>query len=756
MVSQLKVIKRDGRKIKFDKDRIKGALERAFLEIHGGITSEQELSLKTLTKKITNEISTRYANKDFIEIFEIQSIVEHELLESGELDVARAYIDYRVKKDIERQESTDVNMLLGKLTSKDKNVMNENANKDSRVYHTIRDLTAGSAAKAIGLKMLPPHVANAHQKGEIHYHDLDYHPYSPMTNCCLIDIKKMLKEGFKLGNAQIESPRSIQTAMTVASQIVMAVASGQYGGTSIDRIDIDLAPYAEINFMKHLKENYTLYQELASEKFVNKDFEKFYNVAKNLDLNDTEENITKELKEAGYAGYEKIVKLAKNQTSKDIYDSCQTLEFQCNSMTATSGQTPFFTVGFGLGTNWFEKEIQKSILKVRLEGLGAEKRTAVFPKLVYAIKRGVNLEKTDPNYDVKKLAIDCALKRMYPDILNYDKIVEITGSFKTPMGCRSFLQGWENSAGESITSGRMNLGVVTLNLPRLALESRNSKNRFWRMLEERLEIVKDALNYRIERCREANPTNAPILYQYGVFGERLPENGDVNELFKNGRATVSIGYIGLYEVATKFYGADWETNPEAKEFTLDILKFIKSKADEWKKETGYHYSPYGTPSESLTDRFCRLDKARFGKVKDITDKDYYTNSFHLDVRKKWNPFDKIDFEKDYPILASGGFIHYAEMAVNNNPKALEAIWDYAYDRIGYFGNNIPIDKCYECDFNGDFNATKDGYECPACNNTDPTRMEVVKRLCGYLGQLETRPPVTGRKIEIMSRVKHID
>ena len=368
----------------------------------------------------------------------------------------------------------------------------------------------------------------------------------------------------------------------------------------------------------------------------------------------------------------------------------------------------------------------------------------------------MNLEETDPNYDIKTLALECSTKRMYPDVLNYEQIIRITGSFKVPMGCRSFLQGWKNEKGEEISDGRMNLGVVTLNIPRIALESDGDKEQFWSILEEKLQICKDALVYRVERCKEAKSANAPILYRYGSFGKRLMNDETVDEVFKHRRATVSLGYIGLYETATVFFGNCWERNPVAKEFTLNILKRLSEKTKEWSDEYDYHFSVYATPSESLTDRFCRLDYEKFGAIADITDKEYYTNSFHYDVRKSPTPFEKIEFEKDYPVYSSGGFIHYCEYPVmKQNPKALEAVWDYAYERVGYLGTNTPIDRCYECGYEGEFEPTAKGFECPICKNRNPKTCDVVKRTCGYLGNPQARPMVHGRHQEIKSRVKHL-
>ncbi|EHS8397107.1 anaerobic ribonucleoside-triphosphate reductase [Enterococcus faecalis] len=712
-LSTIKVVKRDGRLVTFDDQKIYDALIKAEQKIHDQVTPLTHQKVQSIVADVNREIAERFTNN--VKIYEIQNIVEHTLLSNNEYALAEEYIHYRTQRDFERSKATDINVSIGKLINKDQTVVNENANKDSDVFNTQRDLTAGIVGKSIGLKMLPSHVANAHQKGDIHYHDLDYHPYTPMTNCCLIDFKGMLNNGFKIGNADVESPKSIQTATAQISQIIANVASSQYGGCSADRIDELLAPFAERNYEKHLA--------------------------------DAQEWIE---------GEERQKAFARKKTKKDIFDAMQSLEYEINTLFTSNGQTPFTSLGFGLGTNWFEREIQRAILQIRINGLGIEKRTAIFPKLIFTIKRGVNAQPTDPNYDIKQLALECATKRMYPDVLNYDKIVELTGSFKVPMGCRSFLQSWKDEQGEEVNVGRMNLGVVTLNLPRIALEAQGSQEKFWQILNERLAIVKDALVYRVERVKEAKPANAPILYMYGAFGKRLATQDAVDELFKNKRATVSLGYIGLYEVASAFYGGAWEDNQEAKNFTLDILKELKKNADNWGNEYGYHFSVYSTPSESLTDRFCRLDTEKFGIVENITDKEYYTNSFHYDVRKNPTPFEKLDFEKDYPKYCSGGFIHYCEYPMlQQNPKALEAVWDYAYDKVGYLGTNTPIDHCYACGFEGDFHPTERGFECPECGNHDPKTCDVVKRTCGYLGNPQARPMVHGRHKEISSRVKHL-
>ncbi|WP_420214110.1 anaerobic ribonucleoside-triphosphate reductase [Lacticaseibacillus rhamnosus] len=705
--------KRDGRIVDFDATKISTAITKA-AESVAKLSPRDVLTIDHLTDTVTAKIRDRY--HDDVEIAEIQTVVEQTLIAAEKYDWAEAYTQYRLKRDLARKQKQDVNYNVARLVNRDKSVVNENANKDSRVFSTQRDLTAGAVAKAIGLKMLPPAVANAHLRGDIHWHDLDYTPFMAETNCCLIDFDYMLNHGFSIGNAEVEPAHSIQVAVTQMTQIIANVASSQYGGCSSDRTDQVLAPFAEKNYQKHLREFGDVIDDPTTLKA-----------------------------------------LAVKQTKKDIYDALQTLEYQVNTLYSTQGQTPFVTVGFGLGTSWIEREIQKDILKIRILGLGKERRTTIFPKLVFTLKRGLNLNSEDPNYDIKQLAIECATKRMYPDVVSYDTIKRLTGSFKAPMGCRSFLQGWTDpKTGKEVNAGRMNLGVITVNLPRIAMESKGDKDKFWKIFEERMRICKEGLLYKIERTKQATPESAPILYKYGAFGHRLADTDSIDDLFKNGRATVSLGYIGLYEVGTVFYGSAWEKNPDAKAFSVSIVKALDDHCKAWEKQYGYHFSVYGTPSESLTDTFCREDTKKFGIVKDITDKEYYTNSFHYDVRKSPTPFEKLDFEKDYPQYSAGGFIHYCEYPnLKQNPKALEAVWDYAYDKIGYLGTNTPIDQCFKCGFKGEFTATAKGYECPECGNHDPATCDVVKRLCGYLGNPNKRPMVHGRQEEIIHRKKHI-
>ncbi len=702
-LTSVQVVKRDGTVTPFYSYKINLVLN--------ALNADEQTSQSvyvTLLDALLNQ--TTVTTKKIADLF-VQGLVN-----ANHEELAKVYRDYRQHDEEAFAEATNPQNKLEQLFDRNSRIIHENANKDSHVFNTQRDLEAGVVSRALGLRMLPGIVAKAHLRGDIHWHDLDYSPVTPETNCCLIDFDEMFKHGFKIGNAWVSSPRSIQTATAQMSQIIANVASLQYGGCSANRIDQLLEPYAKLNYEKHMK--------------------------------DAEEWIVPEKRE----------EFAREKTKKDIYDAMQALEYEINTLYSSQGQTPFTTINFGLGTSWIAREIQKAILKIRIKGLGKEHRTAIFPKLTFTIKRGLNLDPEDPNYDIKQLALECSTKRMYPDLLMYDKIKELTGSFKTPMGCRSFLQGWTDpETGKEVNSGRMNLGVVTVNLPRIALEAHGDKQLFWEIFQEKMNVCKIALDYRIKRTKEAKPENAPLLYMYGAFGKRLKRTDSVDEVFKNSRATVSLGYIGLYEVCTTFYGSNWEHNKEAHDFAIAITKAMHDLCAEWEKEEGYHFSLYSTPAESLTDTFCQDDLKKFGRVEDVTDKEYYTNSFHYDVRKHPTPFEKLSFEEAFPKYAAGGFIHYCEYPnLRQNPKALEAVWDWAYDHVGYLGTNTSIDQCFKCGFKGEFEATARGFKCPQCGNHDPATCDVVKRTCGYLGNPQQRPMVHGRHEEIIHRVKHMN
>ncbi|WP_345337599.1 anaerobic ribonucleoside-triphosphate reductase [Ferrimonas pelagia] len=705
------VIKRDGCRSPFDSERIMHAVLRA--------AAAAGCSDVRYAQQVADTVTQELAQAGEVAIHRIQDAVENVLMEGPFKEVARSYIEYRHDRDISRERASHLNQeIRGLVEQSNSALLNENANKDAKVIPTQRDLLAGIVAKHYACRhILPRDVVEAHERGEIHYHDLDYAPFFPMFNCMLIDLKGMLTGGFKMGNAEIDTPRSISTATAVTAQIIAQVASHIYGGTTINRIDEVLAPYVKTSYDKHLQ------------------------VAQEWQIPQPEA-------------------YAEARTEKECYDAFQSLEYEVNTLHTANGQTPFVTFGFGLGSSWEARLIQQSILRNRIAGLGKNKKTAVFPKLVFAIKSGHNHQPGDANYDIKQLALECATKRMYPDILNYDKVVEVTGSFKNPMGCRSFLSAFEKE-GQLEHEGRNNLGVVSLNLPRVAIEAKGDEQAFYRLLDERLVLARRALMTRIERLQGVKARVAPILYMEGACGVRLQADDEITEIFKNGRASISLGYIGLHETINALFGQGDEQahvfdSAELREKALAVVKYLKKAVEQWTAETGYGFSLYSTPSENLCTRFCKIDTKSFGLVDGVTDKGYYTNSFHLDVEKKVNPYDKIDFEMPYPAITSGGFISYGEYPnMQHNVEALENVWDYAYSRVPYYGTNTPIDECYDCGHTGEFECTSKGFVCPNCGNSDPAKVSVTRRVCGYLGSPDARPFNEGKQEEVKRRVKHL-
>lgn len=703
------VTKRDGRRVPYVRERIRSAIEKAMIATDFDDFSQLDI--------VTDQVEEKVKSLTHRDIPQIQDIVEKTLIEMRLTNVAQSYISYRRTRDIKRERrSSLLTEIDGLMRQSNGDLLNENANKDSKVIPTQRDLLAGILAKHYAkTQILDERIVAAHENGDIHYHDLDYAPFFPMFNCMLVDLEGMLSKGFHMGNADIESPKSISTAASVTAQIIAQVASHIYGGTTIDRIDEVLSPYVTASYEKHLS------------------------IAEQWEIDDAKS-------------------YAMQQTEKECYDAFQALEYEVNTLHTSNGQTPFVTFGFGLGENWESRLIQKSILKVRMKGLGRSKKTAIFPKLVFAIKDGLNLKKDNPNYDVKQLALKCASERMYPDILNYEQVVEVTGSFKTPMGCRSFLSYYEEN-GQAVHAGRNNLGVVSLNLPRIGLQAKGNLERFWLLLEQRLHTAKKALESRVERLRTVKAKVAPILYMEGACGVRLNADDSIMKLFENGRATVSLGYIGLHETLNALLGADAHPfdNPEAQQLALEIVRYLQQATESWKAESGWGYSLYATPSENLCNRFCKIDQKEFGMVPGVTDKGYYTNSFHLDVEKKVNPYDKLDFEENYPDISSAGFICYGEYPnLQNNLQALEDIWDYSYSRVPYYGTNTPIDHCFKCGFQGEFESTHKGFSCPECGNKEEGTMSVTRRVCGYLGSPNSRPFNHGKQEEVQRRVKHLE
>lgn len=606
------------------------------------------------------------------------------------------------------------------LGGADKALLHNNANKASERIPVMKNMIAGEVIKEVGAEMLPAHVYEGHRSGDIHFHDLDESPFLPFYNCCLVNLKDMLDNGCVIGNAEIETPKSIATAAAVTAQIIAQVACHQYGGVSINRIDEILAPYVAKSYKKHL--------------------------AMGLQYCESRD---------------KAVAYATKMTHREVDSACQGLEYEVNTLFTSQGQTPFVTFGFGLGTSWQAKSIQKGILTQRINGLGKQKRTAIFPKLVYCIDKGINAQEGDPNYhDIRELAIECAAKRNYPDVLNMPAL-KASGGGCAPMGCRSFLHKWEDSEGNEVWDGRNNLGVASINIPRIAIQAA-SLEEFWSILDDRLALAKDALDFRVDRLRGVKAEVAPILYQNGALG-RLNADDDIFQLFDNHRASVSLGYIGLHEAAealSDVLGSEPALKNDAKyAFQQQVVKVLREATDEWNKTSDVKFGLYSTPSESLCDRFARLDEERFPD-ETAWEKGYYTNSFHLDVQEQVSPFTKFSFEAPFHKHASSGHISYVEVPnvdQTNRKIMLSTLWTYAYEEAGipYHGQNCAIDKCHSCGWEGDAKASSEGFECGHCGNVDPTSMEITKRVCGYLGNTNARPFNKGKQREVTLRAKHL-
>jgi ribonucleoside-triphosphate reductase len=705
----MKVIKRDGSKVDFDPVKIEQAVLKA---------SVADEPVRDAINDVVAMCQCEYRIGD-LSVERIQDMVEIALGHANCTNTLRNYAHYREH----RANVRDVNAILSDIYQKqDSSILNENANIDGETNCAKRDFIASEICKQWALThYLPKEIADAHVRGDIYMHDLGFSPAGGYINCCLVNIKDMLENGFVMGTAHITTPKSIRVATNVVSQIITAVSSQNYGGTTVNRIDEVLAPYVEKTYEKYCKE-------------VEEDYD--------------------------YATAEDIKNIAMKRTEKECEDAFQQLEYSINCSHNSHAQVPFVTLGFGLGESEWARLIQKWILKTRIKGLGVERKTAIFPKLVFALKRGLNLEPQDPNYDIKQLALECSARRMYPDILSYDKVVEVTGGFKAPMGCRSFLGEWENEKGERVYDGRWNCGVVSVNLPRIALKlkGKTTKERcveYWYELDRVCELAHKALQVRLKRLKTVQAKQAPICWQYGAL-LRLQPDDYIYPYIADGRASVSLGYVGVNEAVHQVFNSDDSLidNAEMAKFAQCIVRFLSERCKEWKQAEGLGYSLYSTPSESLSHTFEKKDRAEFGIVKNVTDKEYYTNSFHLDVRVKTDPFSKIDFESPYPQWASGGFISYVETPnMIHNLQALEQLWDYAYDRVPYFAINSPIDSC-TCGFMGESEFKDDKFVCPKCGTSDPQKLHAIRRICGYLGEVNSRPVNKGKLDEFSKRVKH--
>nr|WP_293995205.1 anaerobic ribonucleoside-triphosphate reductase [uncultured Fusobacterium sp.] len=727
-----RVIKRDGTVVDFDKNRIIKAISMAFEKNSGLINKE-------LIEKIATQIEN--ADEKILTVEEIQDMVVKKLMASSEKDIAMAYQSYRtLKTEIREKEKSIYKQIAELVDASNDKLLSENANKDSKTISVQRDLLAGISSRDYYLnKIVPTHIKNAHIKGEIHLHDLDYLLFRE-TNCELVDIEVMLKGGCNIGNAKMLEPNSVDVAVGHIVQIIASVSSNTYGGCSIPYLDRALIPYIKKTFKKHFLKGLKYIEQLEDSEI-----EKIKEKYEIIDI----EN--KELKEK----YSKTHKYSTDMTEESVKQAMQGLEYEINSLSTVNGQTPFTTVGIGTETSWEGRLVQEYVLKTRMAGFGSKKETAIFPKIVYAMCEGLNLNEGDPNWDISQLAFQCMTKSIYPDILFITEEQLKKGTVVYPMGCRAFLYPWFDKDGKEKYSGRFNIGATTINLPRIAIKNKGNEAGFYKELDRILDICKDNCLFRAKYLEKTTAEVAPILWMSGALAQKNAKE-TIEDLIWGGYATVSIGYIGLSEVSQLLYGKDFSQSEEIHEKTFNILKYIREKLEEYKKQYNLGIALYGTPSESLCDRFARVDKAEFGDIEGITDKGYYDNSFHVSSRINMNPFEKLRQEALGHKYSSGGHISYIETdSLTKNIEAIPDILRYAKAvGIHYMGINQPVDKCHICGFKGEFTATKDGFTCPQCGNHDGNQMSVIRRVCGYLSQPNARPFNKGKQKEIMNRVKH--
>lgn len=708
----MKVIKRDGHIVDYDKEKIVIAIGKANEEV-----IDTEKASDTEVKKIIKYIES--LNKKRILVEDIQDIIELKLMELKRFELAKHYIVYRYNRALVRKSNTTDESILSLIRNENKELNEENSNKNSVLASTQRDYIAGEVSKDLTKRLLlPEKISKAHEDGVLHFHDMDYF-IQPIFNCCLINIKDMLDNGTVMNGKMIESPKSFQVACTVMTQIIAAVASNQYGGQSVE--------------VKHLGK----YLRLSHDK-IEKRIKKV--VGKNVD---------KDI----------IKKLVDEETKKELASGVQTIQYQINTLMTTNGQSPFVTLFMNLEANdpYIEENamIIEEIIRQRYEGIKNEKGvyiTPAFPKLVYVLDEHNCLKGGKYDY-LTKLAVKCSAKRMYPDYISAKKMREnYEGNVFSPMGCRSFLSPWKDENGEYKFEGRFNQGVVSINLPQIGIIADGDEEKFWTLFDERLDLCREALMCRHHALQGITSDISPVHWQYGAIA-RLGKGEKIDKLLMNGYSTISLGYIGLYEVTKLMKGVS-HTDPNGIEFATNVMQHMKDKCAEWKKETGLGFALYGTPAESLCYRFARIDLEKFGKIKDVTDKGYYTNSYHVDVREKIDAFTKLGFESELQKLSTGGAISYIEVPnMEHNLDAMEEVVKFIYDNIQYGEFNTKSDFCHECGFSGEIKLNKDGvWECPNCGNKDKHKMNVTRRTCGYLGENFWNE---GKTKEIGQRVTHL-
>ena len=702
------VIKRDGSIEEFQRQKICIAIYKAMKYSLGEIDID---CVTTISKKIEElfdlgEIST---------VREIEDKVFYMLIEYGHENVAKEYEGYRVIQAFKKQCNTTDDSILGLIKNTNDKLMKENSNKNAVVNSTQRDLIAGEVSKDISRRiLLPAHIVQAHDNGILHMHDMDY-LMQPMINCCVFNLKDMLDNGTVINGKMIESPRSFQKACTIMTQIMAQVASGQYGGQSVN--------------VKHLG------------KYLRRTYDKAYD--KYLKL--TNDSYTATV-------------LAEDHMMEELKNGVQTIQYQINTLATSNGQAPFATLFLEIEEGHpYEKEIAlivEEIIRQRLQGIKNEKGfyiTPSFPKLVYVLDEHNCLKGGKYDY-ITRLANECSAKRMYPDYISAKKMKEVhEGNIVPPMGCRSFLSEWVDIDNSYKYEGRFNMGVVSLNLPQIAIIADKDFDKFWSLLDLRLELCYEALMCRYNLLKGTKSDVSPIHWQHGALA-RLKKGETIDKLLDNGYATISLGYVGLYETVKLMTG---KSHTEEPEFAKQVLQKLRDKCDEWKAKTGLGFGLYGTPAESLAGRFAEIDRSKFGDIEGITDKGFYTNSYHVFVGEPISAFDKLKFESQFQEISTGGCISYIEIPnMFHNMAALNHLTTFIYDNIMYGEFNTKSDFCQVCNFEGEMTMNEEyKWVCPNCGNDDFNKMNVVRRTCGYLGENDFS---IGRKKDILNRVVHTE
>lgn len=708
----MQVVKRDGSIVDYDRAKIATAIKKANAEVE-----EAERASDGQIEDILSYIEDKHRKRMLVE--DIQDIIEQKLMENDLYVLAKTYIIYRYTRALVRKSNTTDESILSLIRNENKELAEENSNKNTVLASTQRDYIAGEVSRDLTNRiLLPEKISKAHEDGVLHFHDADYF-LQPIFNCCLVNIGDMLDNGTVMNGKLIESPKSFQVACTIMTQIIAAVASSQYGGQSVD--------------IKHLG------------KYLRRSKAKF-------------EKQTNELND-GSLSKEVIDKIVETRLREELRSGVQTIQYQINTLMTTNGQSPFVTLFLNLDENdeYIEENamIIEEILRQRLEGIKNEKGvyiTPAFPKLVYVLDECNCLKGGKYDY-ITKLAVKCSAKRMYPDYISAKKMREnYEGNVFSPMGCRSFLAPWKDADGNYKFEGRFNQGVVSLNLPQVGILSHGNEEKFWELLEDRLELCFEALMCRHEALKRVCSDVSPVHWQYGALA-RLNKGESIEKLLYGGYSSISLGYIGLYEV-TKLVKGVSHTEPEGEEFALRVMRRLREKVNEWKAKTNIGFALYGTPAESLCYRFARIDKARFGTIKDVTDKGYYTNSYHVDVRENIDAFEKFRFESKFQTISSGGAISYVEIPnLRHNLEAIEELVKFIYDNIQYAEFNTKSDYCHVCGYDGEIIVNDDNeWECPSCHNKDHSKMNVTRRTCGYLGENFWNE---GKTKEIKARVLHL-